>query len=172
MVGNSRPSRPSNVGCPAYDAGLPFKPLDAILNEVPGFGHNFHDLKLGTGVKHARHALAIDDERLTFHPSIWDKDIQEDQSMKQVWFCGMHTDVGASSERLSDQAGGSRFTACATPGQHSTCRRVRPSSGFRRRADGRARSFCSTLVATFCPVKCVGSRRLWWSETRTDRNKP
>ncbi|MDH5763191.1 MAG: DUF2235 domain-containing protein [Nitrospinota bacterium] len=84
--------------------GLPFQPLDAILNEIPGFAHKFHDLRLSQGVKHARHALAIDDQRLTFHPTLWDKDIEIDQSMKQVWFCGMHTDVGGGYKKhnLSD----------------------------------------------------------------------
>lgn len=84
--------------------GSPFKPLNAVLNLIPGLKHNFHNLKLSLSVVHARHALAIDDERLTFHPTLWDTKVNQDQSIKQVWFCGMHTDVGGGypEQSLSD----------------------------------------------------------------------
>ena len=74
--------------------GVPVRGLDAIIDRVPFFKHSFHDLQLSESVVHARHALAIDDERLSFHPTLWDAEIGKDQTMKQVWFCGMHTDVG------------------------------------------------------------------------------
>ncbi len=84
--------------------GLPFKELDFIVDWIPFFRHKYHNLRLSNSVTHARHALAIDDERLTFHPKIWDKEIEEHQTMKQVWFCGMHTDVGGGykEHELSD----------------------------------------------------------------------
>lgn len=84
--------------------GLPFKMLDVLVNLVPAFRHKYHNLRLSECVIHARHALAVDDERLTFHPEIWDKEITSDQTMKQVWFCGMHSDVGGGYEEqnLSD----------------------------------------------------------------------
>jgi uncharacterized protein (DUF2235 family) len=61
------------------------------------------DYKLSPKVEAARHALALDDERDTFHPLVWDE--QEEERlvaekvlkrgrMKQVWFSGMHADVG------------------------------------------------------------------------------
>jgi uncharacterized protein (DUF2235 family) len=87
--------------------GVPFKTLDDIVEAIPWFRHRFHNLKLSQSVEHARHALAIDDERQTFHPDIWDPDIDESyQTMKQVWFCGMHTDVGGGyrEQELSDVA--------------------------------------------------------------------
>jgi len=86
--------------------GLPFKELDFFVDWIPFFRHKYHNLKLSNSVTHARHALAIDDERLTFHPKIWDKEIEDYQSMKQVWFCGMHTDVGGgyNEHELSDIA--------------------------------------------------------------------
>lgn len=74
--------------------GVPIKLLGVILDKIPFFRHRFHDLKLSECVIHARHALAIDDKRLTFHPTLWETEVSQDQSMKQVWFCGMHTDVG------------------------------------------------------------------------------
>lgn len=97
------------LGC--YDTvaalGLPFKPASALLDGVPGFRHKFHDFALGESVEHAYHALAIDDERKTFHPVLWDAEVDESyQTVRQVWFAGMHTDVGGGyPERgLSDIA--------------------------------------------------------------------
>jgi uncharacterized protein (DUF2235 family) len=85
--------------------------------------HKFHDLKLNSRVQHGYHALSIDDEREAFHPMPWrttDEDgssllgkipidprrgdpeqmEQQDrqQTVKQVWFCGVHTDVGGGYE--------------------------------------------------------------------------
>ena len=46
-------------------------------------------------VKSARHALALDDERDTFHPLLWDERSEtKPNRMRQVWFSGMHSDVG------------------------------------------------------------------------------
>ncbi|MGI8670997.1 MAG: phospholipase effector Tle1 domain-containing protein, partial [Luteitalea sp.] len=51
----------------------------------------------------ARHALAIDDERDAFHPLLWDEVHEEalvaeervgPDRLQQVWFTGMHADVG------------------------------------------------------------------------------
>ena len=84
--------------------GVPNKTLDILVDWIPFFRHKYHNLLLSESVEHARQALAIDDERLTFHPKIWDKEIKEYQTMKQVWFAGMHTDVGGGykEEELSD----------------------------------------------------------------------
>ncbi len=58
--------------------------------------HKFHSLDLSDSVIYARHALAIDEKRKTFLPKIWEKleDGQPKDRLKQVWFCGVHTDVG------------------------------------------------------------------------------
>src|SRR5690606_3305867 len=61
------------------------------------------DYKLSEKVLNARHALALDDERDTFHPLLWDEVHEErlvqtgmvsENRLKQVWFAGMHSDVG------------------------------------------------------------------------------
>jgi hypothetical protein len=70
------------------------------------------DHKLDPKVHIARHALALDDERDAFHPLLWDEvteralieERETDPSkqpswitgnrLEQVWFCGMHSDVG------------------------------------------------------------------------------
>ncbi len=94
------------LGC--YDTvaalGLPIKPLSVLINTIPGFKHVFHNFKLNDSVENAYQALAIDDERATFHPILWDADILAHQTIKQVWFCGMHTDVGGGYDEqdLSD----------------------------------------------------------------------
>ena len=45
-------------------------------------------------MKHAYHALSIDDDRKWFHPTIWDSFNKKWQKVEQVWFSGSHTDVG------------------------------------------------------------------------------
>ena len=86
--------------------GVPIKSIDVVIDKIPFFKHRFHDLKLSQSVENGYHALAIDDERETFHPTLWDPDLNKDQSIKQVWFCGMHTDVGGGypEQELSDIA--------------------------------------------------------------------
>ncbi|KZK92923.1 hypothetical protein PsAD5_03644 [Pseudovibrio sp. Ad5] len=84
--------------------GLPWKPLSAAVNKLPGFKHEFHDLTLPVAVKNAYHALSIDDEREVFHPVLWNESTAPNQIMQQTWFAGVHTDVGGGYEdsRLSD----------------------------------------------------------------------
>jgi len=71
--------------------GVPFKVLDAV-NPMK---HKFHNHRLCKNVKFGCHALSIDDERRTFHPTLWDEHhVNEDQRIEQVWFAGVHTDIG------------------------------------------------------------------------------
>jgi uncharacterized protein (DUF2235 family) len=58
---------------------------------------------LSPRVRCARHALALDDERTTFHPILWTEDGEskptvpttiDDERLVQVWFVGMHANVG------------------------------------------------------------------------------
>lgn len=85
--------------------GVPWRAVSMVLDKVPFSRHTFHDFKLSKRVKHARHAIAIDDKRKTFHPIPWREDlVEDDQTLKQVWFAGMHTDVGGGykEHELSD----------------------------------------------------------------------
>lgn len=74
--------------------GLPNKWLSSLLDKI--FPHKFHSFDLSDSVEFARHALSIDEERKTFLPTLWNKlgDDQPKDRLKQVWFCGVHTDVG------------------------------------------------------------------------------
>lgn len=74
--------------------GVPSPVGNALLEMVPAARHEFHDYTLSKRVKHARHAVAIDDARKSFHPLLWNEKVEETQTLKQVWFSGMHTDVG------------------------------------------------------------------------------
>lgn len=98
------------IGC--FDTvaalGLPSKFLNAIIEVIPWYKNDFHDFKLSGSIENAYHALSIDDERKTFHPVLWDSEVLNteklNQNLLQVWFLGMHTDVGGGYEEtdLSD----------------------------------------------------------------------
>ena len=86
--------------------GVPVKGIDDIVDMMPWFKHSFHNLQLSPSVEHAYHALAIDEERKAFLPVLWEPTLKAYQTMKQVWFCGMHSDVGGgyAEPALSDLA--------------------------------------------------------------------
>ena len=86
--------------------GLPMKSLSGLIDRLPFWRHKFHNFSLSESVEHAVQALAIDDERKVFHPVLWEPEICHYQTVQQVWFCGMHTDVGGGYEEsgLSDIA--------------------------------------------------------------------
>jgi uncharacterized protein (DUF2235 family) len=52
----------------------------------------FFDPVLGSNVRVARHAVSIDEQRDDFDPTLWDP--KDGVDMKQVWFAGVHSDVG------------------------------------------------------------------------------
>jgi uncharacterized protein (DUF2235 family) len=59
----------------------------------------FPNAKLNPDVNIGIHALSIDEKRSKFRPNLWEeqKDINElDQLIKQVWFAGVHSDIGGS----------------------------------------------------------------------------
>lgn len=53
----------------------------------------FHDTSLSATVAHARHALALDEQRQSFIPTLW-SDVENNPNVKQRWFVGVHSDVG------------------------------------------------------------------------------
>ncbi|MCL1124046.1 DUF2235 domain-containing protein [Shewanella surugensis] len=78
--------------------GLPNRFLDHLLSNIPTFRHQFHDFKISANVKHAYHALAIDETRGIFSPLLWRQKAHPAQTLKQVWFSGVHSDVGGGYE--------------------------------------------------------------------------
>jgi len=53
----------------------------------------FHDTSLGGNVKHARHAMAIDEMRSCFCVTRWENAIHHPDAV-ELWFPGVHSDVG------------------------------------------------------------------------------
>jgi len=78
----------------------------ALLNlfDDPG-SYAFHDTKLNPKVLHARHAVALDELRGSFAPTLW-TGVDTHPDVKQVWFPGVHSDVGGGylEKGLSDAA--------------------------------------------------------------------
>jgi uncharacterized protein (DUF2235 family) len=54
----------------------------------------FTNYDLSDGVIKARHVISIDDERHTFHPLLWNEPASPSTDSKQVWFSGVHANVG------------------------------------------------------------------------------
>ncbi len=80
-------------------------------------GFQFHDVSLSSMVDRARHAVAIDERKQDFAPTLWDNldmlnelrgadPAAPDAPYQQVWFPGVHGSVGGGGERrgLSDAA--------------------------------------------------------------------
>lgn len=67
---------------------------------------SFHDVQLGSHVWHAAHAMAIDERRRAFEPTPFkpQENAPPGQTIEQVWFAGVHTDVGGGylDPRLAD----------------------------------------------------------------------
>jgi uncharacterized protein (DUF2235 family) len=72
--------------------GLPFH-LGDVLNATV-YRFKFPDHELSGIVDRACHALAIDDERQTFHPLMWTERPEDAGRVSQVWFAGAHSNVG------------------------------------------------------------------------------
>jgi len=86
--------------------GAPFGiVLTWIVNKL--FQCTFHDTKLSSIIQSAYHALAIDERRLPFLPTLMDPNKMHDSSnFEQKWFPGVHSNVGGgySDIGLSDLA--------------------------------------------------------------------
>jgi uncharacterized protein (DUF2235 family) len=54
----------------------------------------FHDTELSSRVELAYQALAIDERRRPFVPSLWHRSPDDDGVLEQRWFAGVHSDVG------------------------------------------------------------------------------
>ncbi len=69
--------------------------------------YQFHDTTLSSTVEYAYHALAIDEKRKTFMPTLWQQSAKAKDSkqvLEQRWFAGVHSNVGGGypDEGLAD----------------------------------------------------------------------
>jgi hypothetical protein len=54
----------------------------------------FHDDELGRHIRHGYQALAIDEDRSSFRPKLWQRSPDWRGRLEQAWFSGAHGDVG------------------------------------------------------------------------------
>lgn len=74
--------------------GLPVKEASDLVNWLV-WPLKFRNFTCSRIVGKVRHALALDDERRTFHPLRFDqRDLPQGQEIQELWFAGMHSDVG------------------------------------------------------------------------------
>jgi len=80
-----------------------------FLNGLLSRRNQFHDTELSSRVDYAFHALAIDEKRKNFEATVWQQQAHSvGQTLEQVWFPGVHSDVGGgypeTENKLSDIA--------------------------------------------------------------------
>lgn len=68
--------------------------IPAIFGGVDVALYGFLDTGLHPSIKNAYHAIAIDERRREFPPTLWTSAPAPGQTIEQVWFCGVHSDVG------------------------------------------------------------------------------
>lgn len=96
----------------AYNVAIAFLGVYDTVEALgfPGFTGSrnlwfgFHDLRLSRMIKVARHALALDEHRVDFAPTLWIPHRHTDS--EQRWFPGAHSDIGGGYQHheLADGA--------------------------------------------------------------------
>ncbi|SMR55017.1 unnamed protein product [Zymoseptoria tritici ST99CH_1E4] len=89
--------------------GIPEWPVVHWLSTI-GISLNkqyaFHDTKISSNVDYAFQALAIDEKRLTFPPTLWHATRDAPAiKLEQCWFPGVHSDVGGQTDNPRDTSG-------------------------------------------------------------------
>lgn len=59
----------------------------------------YHDVGLNDYIQNAYHALAIDERRKAFAPTLWERPASWSGALEQAWFPGVHCDVGGGYEK-------------------------------------------------------------------------
>jgi len=93
------PERTAITGLFTFILNFAFYWAGVIADKL--FPHKFYDYELTPNVINACQAIAIDDERTSFWPMVWQEgpSVREHTNVLQVWFCGMHSNVGGGYER-------------------------------------------------------------------------
>ncbi len=78
--------------CPVHFIGV----WDTVSSLVMNAGKRWHNSTLNPEASYGYHAMAIDEKRKDFPPCPWNEDnLAPNQIIEQVWFAGVHSDVGA-----------------------------------------------------------------------------
>lgn len=78
--------------------GFPVLGVANLINTV-FYRFKFPDYRLHPAVEQGCHALAIDDQRKTFHPLLWNQQSEQTDRIEQIWFAGAHANVGGGYPR-------------------------------------------------------------------------
>jgi hypothetical protein len=65
-----------------------------VASWLRGNKYAYHDVGLNEPIKNAYHALAIDERRRPFKPTLWQRKAEWTGELEQAWFPGVHSDVG------------------------------------------------------------------------------
>jgi uncharacterized protein (DUF2235 family) len=74
-------------------------PMIGLLPQPPSKDFAFVDTRVESNIEYAIQALALDEHRRAYSPTIWDWPRVEPNDLrvlKQVWFPGVHSDIGGS----------------------------------------------------------------------------
>ena len=72
--------------------------IPAVFGHVDPIFYGFLDTGLNPKIKNAFHAIAMDERRAEFMPTLWSGTPAPDQHVEQVWFTGAHSDVGGGED--------------------------------------------------------------------------
>jgi uncharacterized protein (DUF2235 family) len=79
--------------------------IPSIIGGVSPLLYGFLDTGLHPDVLNAYQALAIDERRVEFPPTLWTSAPTPGQTIEQVWFCGCHSDVGGGTSPAASDNG-------------------------------------------------------------------
>lgn len=68
--------------------------IPAFWGGIDDAQYGFLSVQLHIDVKNAYHALALDEQRKQFPATLWQPPFDATQNVEQVWFTGVHSDVG------------------------------------------------------------------------------
>lgn len=78
--------------------GFPIIGVSNLIDKL-FYKYKFPTKKLSDKVRQACHAVSIDDKRKTFHPELWDESEESGERIEQVWFAGVHANVGGGYQK-------------------------------------------------------------------------
>jgi hypothetical protein len=74
-------------------------PVTGAIDQLALRTFSFHDVKLSPYLPYAYHALAIDERREAYSPTLWKRTTTRyNKDVQQVWFAGAHVNVGGGYE--------------------------------------------------------------------------
>lgn len=79
---------------------MPYYPQCHDPGYLSNYTCQFYDTRLSNTTEYAFQALALDEDRTSFAPAVWERPDGVHTDLRQVWFCGAHSNVGGG---LPDQ---------------------------------------------------------------------